>query len=69
MCGSCEINWEGRQRLRDGDGLIKGWAAVRILRRRKRWLRSREECGVLSAQDLEGAGQWLLQGGMEPQHL
>ena len=40
---------------------------------RRRWAEqgrgSQEEYMVLSAEDLEGAKEWLLQGGMRPRHL
>ena len=47
----------------------QGLGSQEDLEEAEKWVKSQEEYKVLSAEDLEGAKEWLLQGGMKPQHL
>ena len=75
MVAMVEEVWELKDELRkEAEAERRRWAdqgrgSQEDLEEAEKWVKSQEEYKVLSAEDLEGAKEWLLQGGMKPRHL
>ena len=75
MVTMVEEVWELKDELRkEAEAERRRWAeqgrgSQEDLEEAEEFVKSQEEYKVLTAGDMEGAKEWLLQGGMRPRHL